>query len=54
VTKIGGVTCDAAIFHFWRTKMSISTMVYMVLASCASCGCGYILAWALDEMRVRN
>jgi hypothetical protein len=34
--------------------MSISTLVYMVLASCASYGCGYILAWALDEMRVRN
>jgi len=34
--------------------MSISTMVYMVLVSGASYGCGYILAWALDELRVRN
>jgi hypothetical protein len=34
--------------------MTISTMAYMVLAACASYGCGYILAWALDELRVRN
>ena len=34
--------------------MSISTMAYMVLAARASYGCGYILAWALDELRVRN
>jgi hypothetical protein len=26
----------------------------MVLASSASFGVGYIVAWALDEMRVRN
>jgi len=34
--------------------MSTSTLAYMVLASSASFGVGYILAWALDEMRVRN
>jgi len=34
--------------------MSVTTLVYMVLASSASFGFGYILAWALDEMRVRN
>ena len=34
--------------------MSISTLVYMVLTASASYGVGYILAWALDEMRVRN
>lgn len=34
--------------------MSISTLIYMVLASSGAFGCGYILACALDEMRVRN
>ena len=34
--------------------MSTSTLLYMVLASSASFGVGYIVAWALDEMRVRS
>ena len=34
--------------------MSIGTLGYMVLTASASYGIGYILAWALDEMRVRD
>jgi hypothetical protein len=34
--------------------MSTSTLLYMVLACSASFGVGYIIAWALDEMRVRD
>jgi hypothetical protein len=57
LTNIGGIANDAA--HILPLpsedgNMSSSTLLYMVLASSASFGVGYIVAWALDEMRVRN